>query len=383
MKTTRTRIPRAGLAMALAGLIVASAATTSACQRGEELIIGFCGGLVGKTADLGVPARDAVTMAVEQRNARGGVAGRPVRLLVANDRQSPEEALRADQRLIDAGAVAIIGHMTSDLTTAALPLINQRRVVMISPTAAASTLAGRDDYLFRLYQGNRGETEAVAHYTARVAGVRRVVVAVEWINRQYTFDWADHFDEAFVGHGGQKTIRRVFSANPPPDYRIIIKEIMDQKPQAVAIAADAADAAMLCQQLRKHGFVGMIILAGGAMTPLLTQHGGMAVEGVVAAMPHVDDANDVKRRAFEESFVARFGYEPNFAARRAFDAAQLLFAAAEEAARRGVGLKEALDGVRRLEGLQGPIELDRYGDASGQFWIATIHEGKPRVIRRD
>lgn len=382
MKTTSTRIPRAGLVLALAGLIVMLAAATAACRRGEELIIGFCGCLVGKTADLGVPARDAVTMAVEQRNRRGGVAGRPVRLLVANDQQSPETAVRADQGLIDAGAVAIIGHMTSDLTTAALPLINRRRVVLLSPTAAASTLAGRDDYFFRLRQGNSGETDAVAHYAALVAGVRQVVVAVEWINRQYTFDWAERFDEAFIRHGGQKISRRVFSSNPRPDYRIIIKDIMAQKPQAVAIAADAADAAMLCQQLRKHGFVGMIILAGWAMTPLLVQHGGMAVEGVVAALPHVDDANNAKWRAFVEGFVARFGYEPNFAAMHAFDAAQLLFAAAEKAARRGGGLKEALNDIRRLDGLQGPIELDRYGDASGRFWLETIREGKLRVIRR-
>ena len=64
-------------------------------------------------------------LAVELRNQTGGVAGRKVDLLIKDDEQNPEVAQRVVRELIDQGAVAIVGPMTSAMALAVVPIANE------------------------------------------------------------------------------------------------------------------------------------------------------------------------------------------------------------------------------------------------------------------
>ena len=66
--------------------------------------------------------------------------------MIKDDQHDPEVALRVDQELIDAGVVAIIGHMTSAMSVVAVPLMNRELMLMISPTTSTSRLTGIDDF---------------------------------------------------------------------------------------------------------------------------------------------------------------------------------------------------------------------------------------------
>ena len=83
-------------------------------------------------------------------------------------------AVQADRELIAAGVTAIIGHMTSSMTLAALSLINEQRVLMISPTTSTEELAGIDDFFFRVLSTNKTETDNLADHTFHTRGLREV-----------------------------------------------------------------------------------------------------------------------------------------------------------------------------------------------------------------
>lgn len=108
----------------------------SACSDSSPILIGFSGQLTGKIADIGVPARNGVQLAVETINAAGGINGRKLKLIIKDDGNTPEQAIRVDQELINAGVIAVIGHFTSTQTMAALPLFNKNKVVLLSPTTS-------------------------------------------------------------------------------------------------------------------------------------------------------------------------------------------------------------------------------------------------------
>jgi len=69
---------------------------------------------------------------------------------VKNDKQNPEEALRVDRELVDAGVVAIIGHMTSSMSIVAIPFINKQKVLIDQPHTSTNKLTGIDDYFIRV-----------------------------------------------------------------------------------------------------------------------------------------------------------------------------------------------------------------------------------------
>ena len=68
-------------------LIVAAFLSMTSCSEEPPLKIGFVGGLTGRVADLGVAGRDAVILAIEEKNRSGGIAGRKVELVVRDDRR--------------------------------------------------------------------------------------------------------------------------------------------------------------------------------------------------------------------------------------------------------------------------------------------------------
>ncbi|CAG0964133.1 partial Leucine-, isoleucine-, valine-, threonine-, and alanine-binding protein, partial [Anaerolineae bacterium] len=120
------------------------------CAGNVPIRVGFVAQLTGVQAELGVQERNGVQLAVEEINAAGGIAGRPIELIVQDDLGTPEGAQAADRELIGAGVVAIVGHATSAQTISGLAVTNPARIVMLSPTATTPELSGLDDYFFRI-----------------------------------------------------------------------------------------------------------------------------------------------------------------------------------------------------------------------------------------
>lgn len=114
------------------------------CFKKKPVKIGFIGGLTGRVADLGTSGRDGVLLAVEEQNGKGGINGSPIELIIKNDRHDAETAKKVAMKLIDEGVTAVIGNMTSSMSVVTVPLINEHKVLMISPTTSTNSLTGQD-----------------------------------------------------------------------------------------------------------------------------------------------------------------------------------------------------------------------------------------------
>ena len=116
----------------------------------KPVTLGFVDGLSGAASDLGVSSRDGALLAVEQRNAHGGVKGRKIKLIVKDDQHDPSVAKNVVQELLDAGVEAIIGHGTSNTAMATVPLVTKAKVLMMSHTVTTKKLSVAGDYFFRV-----------------------------------------------------------------------------------------------------------------------------------------------------------------------------------------------------------------------------------------
>ena len=97
-----------------------------ACGPQEPIRIGFIGELTGNSADLGEAGRNGAMLAIEQANQSGGINGRPIELLARDTGSTPATAINSAKELLDARVVAVIGTMTSGMTSSAVSKVVNR-----------------------------------------------------------------------------------------------------------------------------------------------------------------------------------------------------------------------------------------------------------------
>lgn len=346
------------------------------CEKKENLKIGFVGDLTGRMSELGINGRNGVLMAVEERNATGGIEGRVIELITKDDKHIEEQAVKVDKELIEEGVVAIIGHMTSTMSVAAVPLINKEKVLMISPTT--SKLSGIDDYFIRLLPYGQSN-HYLAQYAFKQLGLKNMAIVYDLSNAAYSELMKDDFTTEFESFGGKVITSTSYSAGPDLDYIKMVKSILESTPDGLLIIAGALDTAMISQHIKISGSQIPIMLNGWAGAKELIQHGGPAIEGLIYPNMFNQNSQDKTFVDFKNRFYKRFGNDPDFAAVYSYEAAQLLFNALSESIDpeklKGIILKQA-----RLEGLQGEITFDKYGDAQRKTSIVSIKNRQLMVL---
>ncbi|MCX5817705.1 MAG: ABC transporter substrate-binding protein [Proteobacteria bacterium] len=357
------------------------AGTIDAADK-NVLKIGFVGGLTGKSSDLGIQGRNGVTLAVEEINRQGGINGRPLQLITKDDKQDPQTALRVDRELIVEEVVVIIGHMISAMSEVVLPLINEKKVLMISPTTSMNKLAGIDDYFLRVMNPSIHLTNLKADYAYRNLKLRRMAAVYDLSNRAYSEDYATNFKSEFERLGGKIITVDTFKAGYDVSFKDLAKNILRARPDGLLIAAGAVDTAMICQHIRMTGSKIPILISGWAQTPDLLRHGGPAVEGIIAT-EYVDYDSTAKSYVeFRERYRARFGdVEPTFAVVMGYEAVMVV----KDALSRNPDpkqLKETILKQKIFNGLQGAFEIDSYGDAKRTAYIVTVRKNRFTIVNK-
>lgn len=350
------------------------------CDNKKPVKVGFAGTLTGRLSDLGMAGLNAVTLAVEEINNTGGINGRPAELIVRDDQQDPEVAVRVDRELINAGVMAIIGHTTSTTTVAAVPLMNKEKKLMIAPSASTNKLTGLDDYLLRVTPPSSTQGDHLAHYIYHNMGLKKIAVVYDLSNRAFAEGLFRIFRPGFENMGGKVIHTKTFSSGDQVPYLDIARNMLISSADGLLIIAGALDTAMICQQLKKLSSNLPIITSGWAGTPDLIHKGGRAVEGIIISQPTDIDCKREKYLKFKKHFKQRFGTDPDFVAINSYEAAQILFYALSRTSDESE-LKDIILKKQVFDGLQKIIRIDKYGDTQGRRFVVTVKDGKFRTLR--
>ena len=139
--------------MRLAPIAVLAAVLAVPASAAEDLRIGALLSVTGPAAFLGAPEARTLEMLAEQVNARGGVAGHKVKLIVKDTGASPEKAVSFARQLIDEEKVfAILGPSTSGETMAVKGIAEEARTLLISLAAAEVIVNPVASHVFKTAQ---------------------------------------------------------------------------------------------------------------------------------------------------------------------------------------------------------------------------------------
>lgn len=344
------------------------------CER-EPLLVGFVGGISGRVADLGVGGRNGALLAVEERNERGGINGRPVELIIRDDEQDQETARRVTRELVQRKVEALIGPMTSAMALAVVPIANQARLVTVSPTVTTTAFSGRDDYFLRILPDTRTYAPKSARFHIHKLGLRRAALIYDTGNSSYTESWLTTYRKTFESLGGSIVSVSSFRSGGNIAFSPIVRDLLRHNPDLVVLVCNAVDAALLCQQIHKLAPRLPISVSEWGSSERFIELGGAAVEGVYFAQ-FLDHGDTTPRyRNFLESYRKRFGQDPGYSGLAGYDAATIVLNALA-ARKTGTSLKSAILASGVHQGVQRSIRLNRFGDADSTTYITVVRNGR-------
>jgi branched-chain amino acid transport system substrate-binding protein len=178
---SRRRLVKSGLALAgarLAGPFVVST------RAAEAVRIGFDNPLTGPLASLGKNELIGCEMAIDEINAKGGVLGRPVELIVEDSTSGDAgTAVMKARKLIGGDKVDfLMGNTNSALSVAMAEVSNQERILHIVPGGHTDAVTGASCHwnVFRVCSTTQMEANAVAEALINAYGKKFYYITFDY-----------------------------------------------------------------------------------------------------------------------------------------------------------------------------------------------------------
>ncbi|CAB5153555.1 Branched-chain amino acid ABC transporter, substrate-binding protein LivJ (TC 3.A.1.4.1) [Olavius algarvensis associated proteobacterium Delta 3] len=251
----------------------------------EPIKIGVVGVHSGELAPYGISGLRGVELAVRQINAQGGVLGRTLESIVEDDLCKPKEAAIIASKLVVRDVPAVIGHICSGATLAALEIYSEARVVVISPSATnpALTRSGRYPNFFRTIAPDDKQARVQVDFTLDV--LKKKHVAVLHDKGVYGKGLAE-----FVKTNLRKSDRGrlvLYEGLPPAmiDYSMLAKKIRRSKADAVIFGGYHPAATKLLTHMRKMKLTAVFVSGDGVKDQTFIEMAGKYAEGVYATAP--------------------------------------------------------------------------------------------------
>src|SRR3954470_18691542 len=155
---------RTALAAAvLAGLAIAAPA------RAQSIVIGVSTPSTGPAAVASEWERWGIDLALEEINGAGGVLGRKIEILVLDNKCNPSEGVNVANKLVEAKVVAIVGSHCSSVHLAAMPIIKEAKIPMITGIASNPQITdlsgvGGNEWAFRINPSDRSMMDALGAF---------------------------------------------------------------------------------------------------------------------------------------------------------------------------------------------------------------------------
>ena len=364
----------------LRAIVIAAAVpfVASGCGEKEPLRVGFIGGLSSTNSDNGQAGLEAVRLAVEQFNRAGGVEGRIVELVVRDDAQNAETATAAAEELVAARVEAVIGPFTSAMAAAIVPVTGRAGIFQVSPTITSMSFHGKDDNLFRINRTTRDNARDYAAVMAR-RGLRRVAVAFDTRNRNFTESWLSEFRSAAEAAGSAVVVDVPYESDKSADYEVVVRRMVASGADSLLFISGALDVARLAQQARRLAPKLPIAASEWAATEQLVQLGGEVVDGLLIVQNYDRDDNSERYVDFREAYFKRFQRHPGYSSVSAYDAATVVLTALKNRTR-GEALKASALRNNPYQGLQQIIRFDENGDTNRRVFFTEIRDGQYRRI---
>lgn len=355
-----------------AGAIVSSAAGRMAFAASDPVVFGAVLPVTGSSATIGEDQRRGIELAVDAINAKGGVLGQPLKVLVEDSAGRAQTALDAAKKLISVnGAKVVIGEYSSGITVPLRQAVTREGVVHVNCGSSSTKLRvsggkgcfsviGLDDLMAKF---------AADAIRSRNLGKAAVIVP----NNAYGDSIKVEFEKAFKTAGGS-VVNATLYTEGQSSYRRELQQIARYEPDVYLYSAYGQEAAIINREsfelgLKKTTWFAIYLTMCASDAPKETVDGQLGAE-VNFIGPNSKWYQDAYKAKYNEDFRSAFnGY--------LYDAVMMSALAVNKAA--STEAAKILEAARALsyDGATGTIKLDADNERAVQDYLfATLKDGK-------
>ena len=335
----------------------------------EPVVIGLQAPITGDYAIEGQMAKQCVEIAADLINKEGGINGRPVEIIIADDASNPKDSALAAQKLISQKVAAVIGSYGSSVTEPAADLYERNKMVSVGYgcTAVRLTLSKDRKFFFRTCGRDDSQGQFFAKFAVEEMGWKRIAIMHD--NQTYGKGVAEEtkkYLEPYIKEGKAEIVYYDAITPKEKDYSAAITKLRETKPDVWYYTAYYPEAGLLIRQGREAGITIPFVGSNAVPNDDFVKIAGIeyAKGTLMTQEPMPQDINTPISKVFLDAYKAKFGDIPSspwpiYAADGLFALVQAIKNANST---KSENIANAMRTMTNAEGITGKILFTERGD---------------------
>ena len=353
--------------------------TTAAAVAGN-IRIGVAAPYTGDLASYGDNIKAGVNLKLKEINDAGGINGQKVELVWGDDLCAPKDAGTVGAKFAaDKSIVAVIGHLCSSATLAAMPIYVRAGLPALSPTSTNPTIGDvGKGWFFRNCYTDDFQGKYLAIYVVPKL-LRKNKVAIFYENNDYAIGLKDSFVEGAKSAGVTVTGAEAYMKGTT-DFTPQLTKLLRDKPETIFLCGYHPEGALIAGQGRKLGFTGPFFGADGIDNEDYIKIGGKAADNTYCTVPFLAASASPAGKDFAKKYKKAYGRDVDWMSANAYDCLGIL---AQVIAKTGPDRKKIRDGLAAInskangyKGITGLTYFDEKGDCSKPAFVKKVENGK-------
>jgi branched-chain amino acid transport system substrate-binding protein len=354
---------------------------TKNSSSSNEIIVGEFDTLTGSEATFGISTSQGERLAIDEKNAAGGIRGRQIKLITYDNQGKAEEAASVVKRLITQDhALAILGEVASTRSLFAAPVAQQFKVPMISPSSTSPKVTQVGDYIFRVCFIDAFQGHVMAKFAHENLKLKNVAILKD-MKSEYSIGLADVFAARFKEMGGTIADIEDYQSDDT-DFKAQLTQIRGKNPDGIFIPGYYTGVGLMARQARQLGIKAVLLGGDGWESPKLVEIGKDAVLGSYFSTHFTAENSEAYIQEFVKKYKEKYHEVPDGLAGAGYDAALALITAMEHATDplTPENIRNQIAQIKNLKGVTGNITIKANRDADKAAVIVQVTSAGTKFV---
>ena len=366
-------------------MTVLLAASVAGCggSSSKEIKIGLLNEMTGGNATIGTAAANGAKLAIKEINANGGLLGKQIKAVVADNKSEPSESANAMTKLLTQdNVIAVTGTFSSSNAIAAASVAEaiKKPYLVAGATNPKVTVDEKTKtvkkYIYRVCFIDPFQGTVAANFASKDLKVKKAAMLVD-NSSDYSKGLAEFFEAAFKKEGGEIVSNEAY-LQKDTDFKATLTKIKSKGADILYVPGYYEEVGKIVKQAREMGITVPIIGADGWDSPKLVEIASPSALNDTYFTNHysVEDTSP-KAKAFVEAYTKEFGQKPEALAVLGYDAVYVLADAIKRAnSTEAAKIIEALAATKDFPAISGITTINKTHDADKNAVVIELKDGK-------
>jgi branched-chain amino acid transport system substrate-binding protein len=354
------------------------------------LVVGGIFSISGPASYLGEPERNTLQMLVDDINAKGGIKGQPVKVVIYDDEANVTKArLSADKLITNDKALAIIGPSLTHTSMAVMEVTQKAKVPLISCAAGVGITSPAKDrhWVFKTAQTDQMAVSRIFQYLQKQGLTKLAILTV---STGFGISGKEQLEKQSPTFGLQIVASEVFGEKDT-DMTPQLTKIRGTDAQVVICWGTGPAPALVAKNMKQLGFTIPLVQSHGAASRKFIELAGDAADGIImpagklAIFKQLPDTDPEKKacQTYEDMYQKKFKAPASSFGGYAYDAMLMLKMAIEKSGADKAKIRDALEQTKNYVGVSGVFNMspeDHNGLTPDAFVMVKIEGGQFKLL---